>query len=180
MLEKTLESPLDCKEIKLVHPKGNQSWSLNSNTLATWCEELTPWARPWCWERLKAGGEGDGRGWDGWVASPTQWTWVLASSGSWWRTGKLGVLQSMESQRVGHDQATELNWTDEIKHPKLFINGLSFDFFCVTHSLSRPYAPVSLHCIWALMLFPYFKLLLPLECSLSSQFLFLSGLFKIL
>ena len=137
-------------------------WSLNSNTLATRCEELTPWTRPWCWERLKAGGEGDDRGWDGWVASPTQWTWVSASSGSWWRTGKLGVLQSMESQRVGHDWATELNWTDEIKHPKLFISGLSFDFFCLTHSLSRPYAPVSLHCIWALMLLHYFKLLLPL------------------
>ena len=67
VLEKTLESPLDCKEIKPVNPKGNQSWvhwkdwcwSWNSNTLATWCKELTPWKRPWCWERLKAGEEGD-------------------------------------------------------------------------------------------------------------------------
>ena len=60
--------------------------------------------------RLRAGGEGDDRGWDGWMASPTQWTWVWASSGSWWWTGRPGVLQSMGSQRVGHDSATELNW----------------------------------------------------------------------
>ena len=70
---------------------------------------LTAWKRPWCWERLKAGGEGDDRGWDGWMASPTQWTWVWASSRSWWWTGKPGVLQSMGSQRVGHDWPAELN-----------------------------------------------------------------------
>ena len=58
-------------------------------------QELTHWKRPWCWERLKAEGEGDDRGWDGWMASPTQWTWVWVSSGSWWWTGKPGVLQSM-------------------------------------------------------------------------------------
>ena len=78
-----------------------------SNTLATWCKELTHWKRPWCWERLKAGGERDDRGWDGWMASLTRWTWVWASSRSWWRTGKPGVLQSMGSQRAGHDWATE-------------------------------------------------------------------------
>ena len=97
VLEKTLESPLDCKEMKSVlniHWK-DWCWSWNSNTLATWCKELTLWKKPWCWERLKAGGKGDNRGWDGWVASPTQWTWVWASSGSWWWTGKPGVLQSM-------------------------------------------------------------------------------------
>ena len=66
--------------------------------------------RSWCWERLKAGGEGEDRGWDGWMASPTQWTWVWVNSGSWWWTGRPGVLQSMGSQRVGHDWATELNW----------------------------------------------------------------------
>ena len=65
--------------------------------------------RPWWWERLKAVREGDNRGWDGWMASPTQWTWVWASSGSWWWTGKPGVLQSMGSQRVRHDWGTELN-----------------------------------------------------------------------
>ena len=83
-------------------------WSWNSNTLATRWEELTHWKRPWCWERLKAGGEGDDRRWDGWMASPTRWTWVWASSGSCWWTGKPGVLQSMGLQRVGQDWATEL------------------------------------------------------------------------
>ena len=67
--------------------------------------------RPWCWERLRAGGEGEDRGWDGWMASPTQWTWAWVNSGSWWWTGRPGVLQFMGSQRVGHDWATELNWT---------------------------------------------------------------------
>ena len=87
------------KSILNIHWKD---WFWNSNTLATWCEELTHWKRPWCWERLKAG-EGDNRGWDGWMAPPTQWTWVWASSWSWWRTGRPGVLQSMGSQRIRHD-----------------------------------------------------------------------------
>ena len=59
-------------------------WSWSSNTLATWCEELTHWKRPWCWERLKVGGKGDNRGWDGWLVSPSWWTWVWVNSGSWW------------------------------------------------------------------------------------------------
>ena len=84
-------------------------WSWNTNTLATWCEELTHWKRPWCWERLKAGGEGDDRGRDGWMTSPTWWTWVWASSGNWWWTRKLSEVQSMGLQRVGCDWATELN-----------------------------------------------------------------------
>ena len=87
-----------------------KDWSWNSNILVTWCEKLTHWKRPWCWERLKAGGEGDDRGWDGWMASLTWWTWVWASSGSWWWTGNCGMLQSMESQRVRHNWVTELNW----------------------------------------------------------------------
>ena len=78
--------------------------------LATWCEELTHLKRLWCWERLRAGGEGDDRGWDDWMASLTQWTWVWVNSGGWWWTGKPGVLQPMGSQRVGHDWVTELNW----------------------------------------------------------------------
>ena len=82
------------------------SW--NSNTLATWFEELTHWKRPWCWEKLRAGGERDDRGWDGWMASLTRWTWVWMDSGSWWWTGRPGVLQFMGSQRVGHDWVTEL------------------------------------------------------------------------
>ena len=86
-------------------------WSWNSNTLAAWCEQLTHLKRPWCWERLKAG-EGDHKGWDGWMASLTGWTWVWVNSGRWWWTGRLGVLRFMGSQRVGHHWATELNWTD--------------------------------------------------------------------
>ena len=117
--EKTLESPLDCREFQPVHPKGDQSWgfigcwSWNSNTLATWCKGLTHLKRPWCWEGLEAGGEGDDRGWDSWMASPTQWAWVWVNSGSWWWTGRPGVLQFMGLQRVGHNWVTELNWTEE-------------------------------------------------------------------
>ena len=89
-------------------------WSWNSNTLATWCKELAHWKRPWCWERLKAR-EGNDRGWNGWMASLTQWTWVWASSGSWWWTGRPDVLQSMRFQRVRHNWVTELNWTTPAK-----------------------------------------------------------------
>ena len=71
---------------------------------------LTHWKRPWYWERLKAGGEGDDRGWDGWMASLTWWTWIWAGSGSWWWAGKPGVLQSTGLQRIGHNWMTELNW----------------------------------------------------------------------
>ena len=87
-----------------------KDWCWNSNILATWCKDLTHWKRPWCLERLKAGGEGDNRGWDGWMASLTGWTRVWASSRSWWWTGKPGMLPSVGSQRIGHDWATELNW----------------------------------------------------------------------
>ena len=82
----------------------------------TWCKELTHFKRPWCWEGLGAGGEGDDRGWDGWMASPTWWVWVWVNSGSWWWTGSPGVLQSMGSQRVRHGWATELNWTEGVKN----------------------------------------------------------------
>ena len=83
------------------------SWSWSSSTLAIWYEELTHWKRPWCRERLKAGGEGGDRGWDGWMASLTQRTRVWAGSGRQLRTGKTGMLQSIGMQRVGHDLATE-------------------------------------------------------------------------
>ena len=85
----------------------NWCWSWNSHILATWCDKLTHWKRPWCWEILKAGGEGDKRGWDGWMASLIQWTWVWVSSRSWWWTGKHGVLQSMGLQ--SHIQLSD--WT---------------------------------------------------------------------
>ena len=97
VLEKTLESPLNCKEIQPVHPKADPK-AETPIVLAIWCEELTHWKRPWFWEGLKAGGEKDDRRWDGWMASLTWRTWVWASSRSWWWTGKPGVLQSMGLQ----------------------------------------------------------------------------------
>ena len=118
LLEKTLESPLDCKEIQPVYPKGDQSWvfigrtDVEAETPILWPPDAKNWLtgkRPWCWERLKVG-ERDNRRWDGWMASPIQWAWVWVNSGSWWRTGRPGMLQSVGSQTVGHDWA-ELNWT---------------------------------------------------------------------
>ena len=120
VLEKTLENPSESNETQPINSKGNWSWIFTWRTDA---EAETPilWppgvknrltGRPWCWERLKAGREGDHRGWDGWMASLTPWTWVWASSGSWWWTGKPGTLQSTGSQRIGHHWVTELNWTE--------------------------------------------------------------------
>ena len=91
---------------------GRTDAEAETNTLATWYKELTHWKRPWCWTGLKAGGEGDDRGWDGWMASPIQWTWVWAGSRSCWWTGKPGVLPSMGSERGRHDWAAELKATD--------------------------------------------------------------------
>ena len=111
VLVSTLESPLDRKEIKRVNPQRNQPfqihwkdwcWSWISNILVTWWKGPTHWKRPWFWERLR----GRSR-WDGWMAPLTQWTWVWPNSGRCWRTGKTGMLQSMGSQRVGHDKAAE-------------------------------------------------------------------------
>ena len=117
MLEKTPESPLDSKEIKPVNPKGNQSWIFIERTDAEaevpilWPPEANNWLigkkKTLMLEKIEVGREGDDRGWDGWMASLTQWTWVWASSGSWWWTGKPGVLQSTGSQRVRHDWAIE-------------------------------------------------------------------------
>ena len=116
VLEKTTVSPLDCKEIQPVLGVlwKNWCWGWNSNTLATSWEELTHWKRPWGGEGLGAEGKEDDRGWDGWMASPTQCTWVWVNSGSWWWTGNhTGVLRFMGWQRVWQDWVTELNWTDE-------------------------------------------------------------------
>ena len=114
----TLESPLDCKE---VHPKGDQSWMFIGRTDAEaeipilWPPDAKSWLiwkDPDAGKDWKAGGEGDDRGWDGLMASPTQWTWLWVNSGNWWWTGRPGVLQSMGLQRVVHDWATEVNWTE--------------------------------------------------------------------
>ena len=99
------------KEISPEYSLEGWCWSWNSNTLATWCEELTRLKRSWCWERLRAG-EGDNRRWDGWMASPTRWVWVWVNSRNWWWTGRPGMLWFMGSQRIGHDWATKLSWTD--------------------------------------------------------------------
>ena len=90
--------------------------------------ELTYWKRPWCWEGLGAGGEGDDRGWDGWMASPTRWAWVWANSGSWWWTGRPGVLRFMGLQRVGHDWTTERlsNWTDWVTDWRETVSAVCF------------------------------------------------------
>ena len=112
-LQRDPTSPSYRKSVLYIHWKD---WCWNSNNLATWCEELTHLKRLWCWERLKAGGEGDGREWDGWMASATQWTWVWVNSRSWWWTGRPGVLWSMRSQRAGHNWATELNWAEHTRH----------------------------------------------------------------
>ena len=118
LLEKTLEGPLDCKDIQPVHTKGDQSWVFTEGLMLKLklqyfghLMQRADLKSPQCWERLKVGGEGDDRGWDGWMASPIQWTWVWVNSESWWWTERPDVLQLMGLQRVGHDWATELNWT---------------------------------------------------------------------
>ena len=122
VLEKTLESPLDCKEIQPVHPKGNQSWIFIGRTNAETpifghlMQRTDSLEKTLLLGKLKAGGEGDAKGWDGWMASLIRWTWVWwtsqTSSGSWWWTGRPGVLQSIGLQRVQHNWVPELNWND--------------------------------------------------------------------
>ena len=116
VLEKTLESPLDCKEIQPVHPKGDQSWvfigrtDVEAETPILWPLHAKSWLIGkwlWCWEGLGAGGEGDDRGWDGWMASPTRSTWVWVNSGVGDGQGRLAHCDSW-GRRVGHDWAT--NW----------------------------------------------------------------------
>ena len=115
VLEKTLESPLDCKEIKPINSEGYQPWiftgrdDAEAEVLILWPPDGKSWliGKDPDVGKVRAGVEGDDRGWDGWMASWTQWTRVWANSGRWWRTGKLGVLQSVRLQRIQHDLATE-------------------------------------------------------------------------
>ena len=147
----TFESPLDCREIQPVHPKGDQSWvfigrtDVKAETPVLWPPDANL-LRPWCWEKLKVGEKGDDRGGNGWMASPTQWTWLWVNSRRWWWTGKPGVLQSMGSQRVGHDWATELNRTDMLLKKKKtktttkknpYLQGLSLLLVVLTEQASE-------------------------------------------
>ena len=103
------------KSVLNIHWK-DWCWSLNSNTLAIWCKELTHWKRPWCWERLKAGREGDIKGWDGWMASSTRWTWVWVDPGSDGQGG-LACCSSWgrkELEMTERLKLTELRWIREM------------------------------------------------------------------
>ena len=153
-------SPSSRRSVLSVHWM-NWCWSWNSNTLATWWEEMTHWKRPWCWERLKVGGEGDDRGWDGWMASLTQWTWVWVNSWSWWWTRRPGVLQSMGLQRIRHDWATELNWNN-FQIPLSQHPGKSDNLFLMKELLSLQWSFYFLCSSWSLsssifLLKPIFK-----------------------
>ena len=109
-----------------------KDWSWSANTLAAWCKELTHWKRSWCWERSKAGGEGDNREWDSWMASPTQWTWVWASFGSRWWTGKPGLLQSTGLQV----QTWLSDWTELVLEVKMFLKKKTRKGLCSTQRLT--------------------------------------------
>ena len=143
VLEKTLENALDCKEIQPVHSEGDQPWDFFGRTDAKaetpvfWPTHVKNWLwkRLWCWEGLGAAGEGDDRGWGGWMASPTWWMWVWVNSGSLWWTGRSGMLTSIGWQRVGHDWETEMNLT---KANKISIS-LSLCLFLSPLSCSTSY-----------------------------------------
>ena len=156
VLEKTLESPLDWKEITPVHPKGDQSWvfigrtDAEAETPILWPSDVKIWViwkiplkKPWekCWEKLRAGGEGDDRGWDGWMTSPTQWMWVLVNSGSWWWIGRPGMLHGVAKSQTRLSNWTELSyhclenskklyaWRDFLKEAEFEKVGFFFFFF---------------------------------------------------
>ena len=140
-------SPSERRSVLNIHWK-DWCWSWNSNTLAIWCVEPTHRIRPWCWERLKAGGEGDDRGWDGWMASQTQWTWVWANSGRQWRTGKPGVLQSMGLKsrtrlyRLNNSSNNKLDnkvWLGKYIRPKSLASPVLVGESLPWHHLGSPY-----------------------------------------
>ena len=150
VLEKTRESPLDCKEIQPVHPKGDLSWvffgrtDAEAKTPIIWPPHAKSWligkdpdaGRDWGQEETM---RWDDRGWDGWMASLTRWIWVWVNSGSWWCTGRSGVLRFMGLQRVRHDWVTELNWLFSI----LWIYAFAFNTF-----LLLPTCSFFLLCSW--------------------------------
>ena len=126
-------SPSWSKSVLNIHWK-DWCWSWNSNTLNTWCEELTHLRRLWCWERLKTGRKGNDRGWDGWMVSLTWWAWAWANSGSWWWTGEPGMIQSMWLQRAGHFWMTEQNWTSRDESSLVPPSFPTFSIFLVSYS----------------------------------------------
>ena len=135
--------------LKEINPELEVLMSWSSNTWATCCEELTHWERPWCWERLTAGGEGDDRGWDGWMASPTQWTRVWVSSGRWWWTGRPGVLQSMghkeldPTEQLNNKKTTAIFWIAFYRHVlSIFLHKL---FHMIAHC-EHLYMPINASC----------------------------------
>ena len=146
VLEKTLESPLDCKEIQPVHSEGDQPLDFfgrndtKAETPVLWPPHAKSWliGKDWCWEGLGAGGEGDDRGCDGWMASWTRWMWVWVNSGRWWWTGRPSVLRFMGSQRVGHDWVTELNYF--IKQPSELHQNLALSI-SISQFIPLPYHP---------------------------------------
>ena len=137
MLEETLKSPLDCQETQPVHPKGDQSWvfiggtDVEAETPILWPPDVKSW---FIWKDPNAGKDWRREekemdwGWDGWKASPAQWTWIWVSSRSWWWRERPGMLQSMGSQRVTHDWVTDLNWTE---YWKVNLSSWSPNFFMV-------------------------------------------------
>ena len=128
-LQRDPTSPSLRRSVLNIHWK-DWCWSWNSNTLATWWEELTHWNRPWCWERLKVEGEGDNRRWDGWMASPTQWAWVWVNSGSWWWQGSLWCCSPW-----GPKCWTRLSEWTELKNsqlPKDLFHHIPWSIGCLT------------------------------------------------
>jgi len=144
-------SPLDCKEVQPVHSKGDRSWvfigrtDAKAETPALWPPQVKSWhiGKDSCWEELGEGGEGEDRGWDGWMASPTQWTWVWVNSKSWWWTGGPGMLRFMGSQRVRHDWATELNWHNILSVLVLVFKTVNLISFCTVNVSIRLVKKVS-------------------------------------
>ena len=176
VLEKTLESHLDYKEAQPVHPKGDQSWVFIGR-IDVWPPDVKSWLkRPWWWERLRAGREGDDRGWDGWMASPIRWTWIWINSGSWWWTGRPGVLQSMGSQRVRHNWVTELHSSEvfchEVMEPDamiLVILPCHDEQVFVTHWSYKPCCVRATKDGW-IIVFPLLTKCSPLEEGMAKHF----------
>ena len=136
-----------------------------AETPVLWPPHVKSWltGKDWCWEGLGAGRKGDDPGWDGWMASRTRWTWVWVNPGSWWWTGRPGMLQFMGSQRVGHDWVTELNWTEWLI--------ILSSFSCAFHML---FAEIPIQIIWPFKSGLFVVLLLSCKSSYIQNMWFLN------